>query len=211
MAPRRQTSTTPRTKAPKHAPSRTGGRSLPTRHTGRQPRAATRQAGNAYLKILRQVGEAANDATTIEAPLRVALDEICALTGWPVGHVFLKAEDRDEMIPAPLWHMEHSARYETFRRVTMATPMARGVGLPGRVLASGAPAWIADITRDRNFPRNAVAAPLHLKAAFGFPVRVGREVAAVLEFFSHERAEPPLPEYHTAIRRSRPEEWPEDR
>jgi GAF domain-containing protein len=169
---------------------RAGGRPRPARTNAGKPRAASTAAGGDYLRILRLVSEVANEATGIEAPLRAALDEVCALTGWPVGHVFLKSEDRDEMVPAPLWHMEDAARYETFRRVTMATPMPRGIGLPGRVLASGEPAWITDITRDRNFPRNTIAAPLHLKAAFGFPVRVGREVAAMLEFFSPERAEP---------------------
>ncbi len=190
MAPRRLSTKAPATRAPGNGRSRTAGRAHTPRPTGKRPSAASRPGETAYLRILRQVSEAANDATGIEAPLRVALDEVCALTGWPVGHVFFKAEDRDEMVPAPLWHMDDATRYETFRRVTMATPMPRGSGLPGRVLASGEPVWIADITRDRNFPRNTIAEPLHLKAAFGFPVRVGREVAAMLEFFSPERAEP---------------------
>jgi diguanylate cyclase (GGDEF)-like protein len=64
------------------------------------------------------------------------------------------------------------------------------VGLPGRVLATGAVAWIADVSNDPNFPRAAAAADSGLKAAFAFPVLISEEVVAVLEFFAPQAAEP---------------------
>lgn len=75
--------------------------------------------------------------------------------------------------PRPLWHLDERERFETFRKVTEAMPLGRGEGLPGRVLASGKPAWIIDVTKDTNFPRNGVATDIGVKAGFGFPVLVG--------------------------------------
>ena len=62
--------------------------------------------------------------------------------------------------------------------------------MPGRVLESGEPAWITDVTKDRNFPRVTMAADLGVKGAFAFPVLVGTNVVAVLEFFSDHAVEP---------------------
>ncbi|HEY0385061.1 MAG TPA: PAS domain-containing protein, partial [Pyrinomonadaceae bacterium] len=58
--------------------------------------------------------------------------------------------------------------------------------LPGRVWASGEPAWVADIAVEGSFPRSAAAARAGLHAAFGFPVVIGGRLLCVTEFFSRE-------------------------
>lgn len=141
------------------------------------------------MRLLRLVSEAANAATSVQEPLQSALDAICDITGWPVGHVYMMARDRDEMTPTDLWHLDDPARFEKFRRATMATRMPRGTGLPGRILETRRPLWIDDVSADENFPRN-LAGPLALRSAFGFPVCAGREVTAVLEFFTPKKVRP---------------------
>ena len=96
----------------------------------------------------------------------------------------------EELVTSRVWHLEDSERFETFRRVSEATRFGPGDGLPGRVLSSGKPAWITDVTKDRNFPRAQMATELGVKGAFGFPVLVGKDVVAVLEFFSERVVEP---------------------
>ena len=88
--------------------------------------------------------------------------------------------------PSSIWRGGSLA----FRSATERTAMASGVGvgLPGRVLVTGAPVWIPDVTRDSNFPRAAAAS--ELGAGMAFPVLAGDEVVAVLEFFSSRPAEP---------------------
>jgi len=147
-----------------------------------------------FVQLLQGVAIAANEASAFEDALQVCLEDVCANTGWPVGHVYLPARDfSGELAPTTLWHLENPERFETFRKVTEETRFAPGVGLPGRVLASGKPAWIIDVTKDPNFPRAKLAKNIGVKAAFGFPVLVGTEVAAVLEFFSLEAEEPDEP------------------
>lgn len=65
-----------------------------------------------------------------------------------------------------------------------------GVGLPGRVWASKAPAWISDATKDANFPRAPVALQAGLHGAQAFPIMVGDKFIGVIEFFSKKVERP---------------------
>ena len=142
----------------------------------------------AFLEMSQVVTSAANQAKSTESALQLALDEFCRHTGWPVGHAYLLADG--ELVTSRTWHLDDPERFEAFRRVTEATHFDPGAGLPGRVLESGEPAWITDVTKDRNFPRVTMAADLGVKGAFAFPVLVGTNVVAVLEFFSDHAVEP---------------------
>jgi signal transduction histidine kinase/HAMP domain-containing protein len=143
-----------------------------------------------FLRLNQVITRAANEAASVEDAMQIALDRVCANTGWPVGHLYLFDDAAGDLAPAKIWHIDHPDHFETFRKVTETTRFASGVGLPGRVLASGAPAWIRDVTQDSNFPRAQLITEINVKGAFAFPVLVGPKVAAVLEFFSGKAAEP---------------------
>jgi two-component system, sensor histidine kinase and response regulator len=144
-----------------------------------------------YLHLLERIAVAVNEASVVAEAMQICLDEVCNLTGWPVGHVYLIAEDDAGILnPTKLWHLDKPRKFKIFRQITEVTRVATGIGLPGRVMLSGKPEWINDVTKDSNFPRAKHLDDIGLKAAFGFPVLVGREVAAVLEFFTPEAVEP---------------------
>src|SRR5439155_11346970 len=65
-----------------------------------------------------------------------------------------------------------------------------GVGLPGRVLADRCARWVTDVTLDGNFPRAPIALACGLHSGFAFPVMVGNNVAAVMEFLARETFNP---------------------
>src|SRR5439155_4965192 len=71
-----------------------------------------------------------------------------------------------------------------FVRASRNTTLAMGEGLPGRVWASGKPAWIPDVARDENFPRASLAAGAGLHGAFCFAVPLSHELFGVIECFS---------------------------
>jgi PAS domain S-box-containing protein len=149
------------------------------------------QRQSTFVHLLQQVAIAANEALTIEDAIRTCLDQVCAHTGWPVGHVYFATGDAaGTLVPSTIWSLQAPDRFETFRKVTERTPLASGIGLPGRVLASSKPVWIIDVTQDSNFPRSKLVEDIGVRAGFGFPVLVGKEVVAVLEFFSPEVPEP---------------------
>jgi diguanylate cyclase (GGDEF)-like protein/PAS domain S-box-containing protein len=144
-----------------------------------------------FLRLMQRIAVASNQASLIDEAMQVCLDEICILTNWPVGHMYILAMDgTDDLVPSGLWHLDRPRKFNTFRQITECTRFAPGVGLPGRVMVTGKPAWITDVTKDPNFPRAKQAEDIGVKSAFAFPILVGSEVAAVLEFFTPETIEP---------------------
>ncbi|HEV7735583.1 MAG TPA: response regulator [Candidatus Binatia bacterium] len=140
------------------------------------------------LELLHQIADAANGAPSVEIAIQAALDQVCAYTGWPIGHAYLAAGD--VLVPTSLWHLDRPDRCVAFRAETNGRTFARGDGLPGRVLARGRPVWITDVTTDPDFPRAASALQSGARGAFAFPVLVGTTVEAVLEFFSPQPTAP---------------------
>ena len=145
---------------------------------------------NALVRLLHQVTVAAYEAATVEEAMQLGIDQVCAYTGWPVGHVYVQADDADGLVPTTVWHLDRPEDFQTFSAATDATRLARGRGLPGRVLATQQAAWVLDVTRDDNFPRAQAAADLGIKGACAFPVLTAGRVVAVLEFFTTEPLEP---------------------
>lgn len=143
-----------------------------------------------FLRLMQLIAAAANSARTVDEAFQFALDQICEYTGWPVGHVYIWEESQRELAPSPIWHLSENGRFEAFRQVTARTRLRPDVGLPGRVYSSGKPAWIPDVHQDDNFPRAQASAAMTVRAGFAFPVLVGNQVTAVLEFFSPQVREP---------------------
>src|SRR5688572_4021335 len=117
------------------------------------------------------------------------LGAICDALGWQCAAVWEVDRPRRLIRCAGTWRAA-GLGLESFTTATKAATFERAVGLPGRVWAQRAPAWIPDVTRDDNFPRGEAAARVGLHAAFGVPITDGRRVQGVLEFFSRDIREP---------------------
>jgi two-component system sensor histidine kinase/response regulator len=140
---------------------------------------------------LQWVARAAAEADSVEGALKATLDEVCRCMAWPLGHVLKRVENR--LVCARIWHLEKPTLFTELQRISQEMSFAPGEGLPGRVLASGQPLWIIDVTEDSNFPRARAVQELGVRAALAFPVLLFGEVVAVLEFFSPDAVEPDQP------------------
>jgi diguanylate cyclase (GGDEF)-like protein len=126
-----------------------------------------------------------------------ALDVVCRYANWPLGHLWLVAERQGErrFDSTSIWHdslsRDGDGPVRELRRLTEAKAFALGVGLPGMVVASAAPVWV-DVgnATEAEFPRLADIVRAGFASLFAFPVMIGAEVVAVLEFFSLERQAP---------------------
>jgi PAS domain S-box-containing protein len=136
-----------------------------------------------HLELLQRVTSAANAADDLEQAIVAALEEVAALTGWPVGHAYVCGWDDDRLEPTGWW-TAGAAPFEAFRASTEETSFEPGIGLPGRVAVQRRPALISDLAEDPNFPRQSAARQAGLSSAFAFPVLSGERVVAVLEFYA---------------------------
>ncbi len=151
---------------------------------------------NAFLQLLQVVSVAANAApTSMTRALQETLDEVCRRIGWTVGHALLPdADAEDSLVSSGIWHVNDPDRVAELHDRHEAVLIAAGVGVPGRVFATGVPEHIADVhalpTDNSDRVRCALIDPEHMRAVAGFPIIVGDEVGGVLEFFSEAPFEP---------------------
>ena len=138
--------------------------------------------------LMGRIAALAAGAEELEVGLRRALAEICAFTGWPVGHVTLVRGG--EMVGTTIWHGGEGAALASFRKASSELRERPGQGLPGTILASGRPAWVVDVAHDPSFLRRESAAGAGIGSAVGFPLLASGEVAGVLELFTFELLEP---------------------
>jgi PAS domain S-box-containing protein len=148
---------------------------------GHDPDARPQRRLTAEHATARALVEASSFA---EAAPRI-LQAICESLGWEHGALWRVDRDQNVLRCGDVWSAPGRA-FAAFDAISRQVTFAPGVGLPGRVWASGEPAWIPDVVRDPNFPRAEVATREGLHAAFGFPVVLHGEVLGVLEFFSLE-------------------------
>jgi hemerythrin-like metal-binding protein len=141
-------------------------------------------------ELLGKIAAAANEAPTASDAMQASLELVCSFTGWPVGHVYIVHEESGELYPVDIWHLDNVDHFETFREVTMKTHLEPGLGLSGRVVASRHSEWIGDVTTDEYLRHASRDGELKVKAGFAFPIEMGGEIVAVLEFFNDESVEP---------------------
>jgi PAS domain S-box-containing protein len=141
------------------------------------------------VRLLQVAAVAANEANTVEDALQTCLDAVCAQTGWPVGHAYLRDPKSGELVPTNIWHLADDNRFEAFREVTARTRFASDEGLIPKVVATGRPIWARDLSREPDFIRGREG-PLGVRAGCAFPIVVGHDVVGALEFYFAEPVEP---------------------
>jgi len=137
------------------------------------------------LTLQHQIADVLARVSGLDDAISAILKPVCETLGWDEGLLWVLDESVQRLRCHSIWTAPCVASNEygtASRRMTFAL----GVGLPGRVWASAKPEWISDVTRDRNFPRAALAEQAGFHAAAAFPVRLAERVYAVLEFFHHE-------------------------
>ena len=74
------------------------------------------------------------------------LQAICESLGWEHGALWTVDRNQDVLRCSDIWTAP-GGRFEDFDAISRQVTFARGVGLPGRVWASGEPAWPSAMRR----------------------------------------------------------------
>lgn len=141
-----------------------------------------RKRTESRLHIQNAVNKTFSQAKSFESLSHEIAEIICVNMHVAFSGVWLKDEVKDELHCVSTWQQsEKTAPFNDARRVFV---FARGIGLPGRILASGASAWIEDIQADANYTFRALAKTVNLRSAFGFPIMMDDNVIGIIEFIS---------------------------
>src|SRR5262245_10741598 len=129
------------------------------------------------------------EAPTLSDALPRILEAISRSLNWSLAIQWSLDREHEVLRCGETW-IAPSGRGQALAERSRAMTFSRGVGLPGRIWASGRSAWIVDVQRDPNFPRGPSAARDGLHGAFGFPVVGPSGFLGVMEFFSPEFRNP---------------------
>src|SRR5436309_1886045 len=119
-----------------------------------------------------------------DSVLQETLSAICRALEWKLAILWNTDTVANVLRLAASW-CEREELSE-FVRQSERFNFRKGIGLPGRVWATGEPAWILQLSEDLNFPRLISATRLGLLSGAAFPIIAHHEVIAVMEFFSTE-------------------------
>ncbi|HSQ57527.1 MAG TPA: PAS domain-containing protein, partial [Gemmata sp.] len=114
---------------------------------------------------------------------------LCEALDWDIGLLWTANPVTQLLGCVEVWHSA-AVEFPEFERLSRELALPAGVGLAGRVLATGQAVWIRDIVVEEHLPRAAAARRDELHAGYGFPVRNGGEVLGVIELFSREARQP---------------------
>ena len=140
-------------------------------------------------EIVRQIAVALGEAETLADAAPRMLGVVCEALGWEYGALW-EIDGRATALRLVGTWPAAADHFGEFVELSRKISLSRGVGLPGRVWASGVPTWIPDVVVDDNFPRARAAERVGLHSAFGVPLLRGSYVIGVMEFFSGDIREP---------------------
>ncbi|MCI0461774.1 MAG: PAS domain S-box protein [Gemmataceae bacterium] len=158
---------------------------LPGRHLFVLQDISGRRAAEQRRALRHQVTRRLAEASTVREAAVGVVEAICEGLDQDWGALWQVDRRARVLRCVEIWHRPEVSvpRFEALSREITFTP---GLGLPGRVWASGEPSWVADTATDPNFPRGRVAIEDGLRGGFGFPIRLGGEILGVLEFFNRQ-------------------------
>ena len=114
------------------------------------------------LRLLCALAESLERDADLPSALATIVREVCRACGWAGGESWTPSGE--VLRPGPSWFQPGLGGFARRSRVYR---FRKGEGLPGRVWASGKPAWVRDVRQDANFPRRDWAKRAGLRAGLG--------------------------------------------
>jgi PAS domain S-box-containing protein len=125
----------------------------------------------------------------LPAAAPAVLPAICRNLEWQMGALWLRDVGEPRIRCHSVW-TDAELDGSPFAIATRDSVFGPGVGLPGRVFATGQPAWIQNVDLDPSFTRADEAHEAGIHGAFAFPIRLGEAVLGVIECFNRDAAVP---------------------
>ena len=130
-------------------------------------------------------------SNSMDVTLPKILQILCEGLNYEVGAVWKVDREANVLRCVDVWQRPGPA-LEEFMNVTRQLTLGSGIGLPGRVWASGKPAWVQEIEieKDPNSPRRDAALSGGLRSGVAFPIFHNDQFSGLLELFGREAHKP---------------------
>ena len=151
------------------------------RETARRARQSS-EVANRRIELAYGAARALAEATALEDAGTSILASLGRHLGWACGAMWFMDEATGGLVSLATWH-NSDGPMDAFERQTRSVRMQRGVGLPGRVWATGEAVWVPDVQGDPGFARREAPIEVGLHAGFGFPIKRAGTMLGVIEFF----------------------------
>ena len=140
--------------------------------------------------LLQQASYSSSTQDALEDALRICVTNLGEISGWPVGHAFIRNQAGTQLVSSRIWYLAENTNFSELQAVSEQVKLAPGEDIPGQVWQTGKAVWITDIEQDETIVRRRNKSRLGVRAAFSFPIKVDDEVIAVVEFFNTKLVSP---------------------
>ena len=148
-----------------------------------------RRQAERRLHVQYRIALALSQAANLKAAAGPILAAIGQEMGWSVGVLRRIMPGAEDLECVETWKRP-DAHAEEFEAACHDTVGARNAGISSRVMATGQPLWVPDVSQFKHFPRATAAAVENVHGACCFPIKLGDEILGTIEFFSHKIREP---------------------
>ncbi len=149
-----------------------------------------RKRSEQLLKLEHTVTRSLAEARTVSEGLKDVIRRVCETLDWECGRYFRVDEQAGLLRFAEGWSVPDEP-IERYVAASRSVTHSRGVGLTGHAWQSGAPLWIADVSKDPRTAEKALSAKIGMHAAFVFPlISAAGNTIGVLAFDSRQSREP---------------------
>ncbi|WP_167730229.1 methyl-accepting chemotaxis protein [Terasakiella sp. SH-1] len=142
------------------------------------------------LSFLNRVSNVPDTTNDFKVATKKIFEEVCAFTGWPIAHLYIKTPDTDDQyVSNDIWYLEDTldrSAIAEFRRISEETVFTRGKGLIGQIAQEKEAKAVEDVTVLTQFLRADSAKRSGVRGFFGFPIIVSGDCVAIAEFYGRQ-------------------------
>ena len=142
--------------------------------------------------LLQQASFSSSTSDALEDALRICVANLGDISGWPIGHAYLRNQGGNRLVSSRIWHLANRDHFLDLRDESEKQSFVRGEDLPGYVWSRGEPVWVTDFENEEIITQKRDFAALGVRSAFAFPVKLDGDVIAVVEFFNTRLISPDL-------------------
>lgn len=147
----------------------------------------------ARIELLNGISVRANESDEPLEVLRLAVREICSTLGYPFGNALIVDPNNPRCLKsAGIGFARTCASADPFIEASRTMEICVPETAANPIAVSHVPVWTPGIDQLEGFARADLAKQANFKSMLTVPVLSGRDVVAVLEFFSMDEREPEL-------------------